>query len=172
MLFKIKTEYNQKALSAMAKGLRKTVRKKHSRRSHILGWIVAVLGLLLSLPSGDHFDLSFKTIITWVAVAVIIVAMLREDAINGSFARKRMLPQLLTSTVEFTENGYHSVTEVGNSDFRYDTIVALAETDRYFVFIFSKSHAQVYDKTGFEIGTAEDFRTFIQEITALKLQRI
>lgn len=172
MLFKIKTEYNQKALSAMAKGLRKTVRKKHSRRSHILGWIVAVLGLLLSLPSGDHFDLSFKTIITWLAVAVIIVAILWEDAINGYFAGKRMLPQLLTSTVEFTENGYHSVTEVGNSDFRYDTIVALAETDRYFVFIFSKSHAQVYDKTGFEIGTEEDFRTFIQETTALKLQKI
>ncbi len=156
----------------MAKGLRKTVRKKHSRRSHILGWIVAVLGLLLSLPSGDHFDLSFKTIITWVAVAVIVVAMLWEDAINGYIARKRMLPQLLTSTVEFAENGYHSVTEVGNSDFRYDTIVALAETDRYFVFILSKSHAQVYDKTGFEIGTEEDFRAFIQETTALKLQKI
>ena len=155
----------------MAKILRKTVRKKQSRRSHIFGWIVAVLGLLLSLPNGDHFDLSFKTIITWVAVSVIIAAMLWEDAINGYFARKRMMPQLLTSTVEFTENGYHSVTEVGNSDFRYDTIVAIAETDAYFIFIFSKSHAQVYDKNGFEIGTEEDFRTFIQEITALKLQK-
>jgi len=40
MEFKFETAYDQKALSAMARGLRKTVRLKKSRRSHIIGWVV------------------------------------------------------------------------------------------------------------------------------------
>lgn len=35
--FTFETTYNQKAMTTMARALRKTVRKKHSRRSHIFG---------------------------------------------------------------------------------------------------------------------------------------
>lgn len=40
MKFTFETEHNQKALSVMAKCIRKTARAKHSKRSHIFGWIV------------------------------------------------------------------------------------------------------------------------------------
>ena len=43
MKFTFETEYNTKTMSVMAKALRKTIRKKHSRRSHIFGWIVSAL---------------------------------------------------------------------------------------------------------------------------------
>ena len=33
----------------MAKGVRKTARKKRTKRSHIFGWIVIALALLLTL---------------------------------------------------------------------------------------------------------------------------
>ena len=48
MEFVFETSYDQKGLTAMARGLRKTLRKKKSRRSHVFGWAVVVLGLLLS----------------------------------------------------------------------------------------------------------------------------
>ena len=70
------TVYDQKALRTMARALRKTVRKKHSRRSHVFGWIVAALGLLLSFLSGeDGFTVTGKTVLTWLVVAVIVVTV-------------------------------------------------------------------------------------------------
>ena len=45
MKFTFETEYNQKALSVMAKCIRKTARAKHSKRSHVFGWIVIALAL-------------------------------------------------------------------------------------------------------------------------------
>ena len=97
MEFKITTAYTQKALRIMAKALRKTSRKKHSRRSHIFGWIVAAFALLMSLPLGESFVISAKTVVTWLVAAVLIAVLIWEDAINGYMAGKRMLPNLHTS---------------------------------------------------------------------------
>ena len=54
-----------------------------------------------------------------------------------------------------------SQTEVGKSEFSYDKIVIIAETDRYFVFVFSASHTQVYYKNSLSRGTENEFRDFI-----------
>lgn len=175
MDFTFITVYNQKALTAMARTLRKTVRRKHSFRAHLFGWIVVALGLLLLLPlGGDDFKFSFRTVVTIIVILVLLLVLIKEDAINGYFALKRQLPQLLSSTAVFSTNDveYHSSTQVGSSNFRYDSIIALAETADYFVFIFSKSHAQVYDKSSITGGTIEDFRKFIQDITGHPLQQV
>ena len=93
MEFKFETAYNQEAITIMAKALRKTVRKKRSKRSHIFGLIVVVLAILLTLPIGDkEFVLDFRTIITWLVSAILLFVLLFEDKINGYVARKRMLP--------------------------------------------------------------------------------
>lgn len=175
MEFHFTTYYDREALTDMSRALRKTVRKGHSTRSHIFGWIVAVIGLLLLLPlDGQPFEISFKTIATAVAVLVLLFVLIKEDTINGYFALRRQLPQLLSSKTVFStaEAVYHSSTEVGNSEFRYDNLIALAETTKFFVFIFSKSHAQVYDKSSITGGTIEAFRKFIQEITGLPIQKV
>ncbi len=88
MEFTFETVYNQKAVTTMARTLRKTLRKKRSRRSHIFGWIVLVIAVLLTLPLGDkEFVVNFKTIITWIAALAILVALLFEDRMNGYIAR-------------------------------------------------------------------------------------
>lgn len=43
MEFTFQTIYNQKELTTMARALRKTLRKKKSRRSHVFGWIAVIL---------------------------------------------------------------------------------------------------------------------------------
>lgn len=173
MEFQFETAYNQEATTIMAKAIRKTARKKRSRRSHIFGIIVIILALLLTLPLGSkEFVLDFKTIITWIVAAILFFTLIFEDRINGYIARKRMLPGLNKATVTFKADGYHSETEIGSSDFKYGTILLLAETADYFVFVFSQSHAQVYNKKSITGGTIEEFREFIKNATGKQIQNI
>ena len=58
-----------------------------------------------------------------------------------------------------------SETEVGKSEFAYNKIAMIAETERYFVFVFSASHAQIYDKNNLSGGSMSAFREFITEKT-------
>lgn len=173
MEFKCETAYDQEAISIMAKAIRKTARRKRSRRSRIFGVIVIMFALLLTLPLGDkEFVLDFRTIVTWIVAAILLFTLIFEDKINGYVARKRMLPGLEKSIVTFCEDGYHSETEVGSSDFKYSTIALLAETKDYFVFMFSQSHAQIYSKKNITGGTVEEFRGFITNATGKEIQNV
>lgn len=166
MEFVFETTYNQKALTAMAKGIRKTAREKRSKRSHIFGCIVIALALLLALlDMKDGIAFTANRMVTLLAALVIFIVLLFEDQINGYIARKRMLPGTEKSKVTFTEDGFYSETEIGKSEWNYDKILLLAETNDYFVFVFSQSHAQVYDKNNLSGGTAQAFRQFICERT-------
>ncbi len=166
MEFVFETEYGQKETTAMARTLRNTLRKKHSRRSHLFGWIVMILALLLTLPIGDKvFAFDFKTIFTYAVILILFLVLIFEDNINGYIARKRMLKGTEKSKATFRDNSYYSETEMGNTEWQYDKIGMIAETKDYFVFIFSPNHAQVYDKNNLIGGTAEEFRKFIQNKT-------
>ena len=169
MKFTFETEYNTKTMSVMAKSLRKTIRKKHSRRSHIFGWIVVILAVMLSVVSDtESFVVDFKKVITWAAALAIIVSFVFEDWLNGYFARKRMLKGTEKSISTFdTEiaTAFISETAIGKSEFSYDKVAQIAETERYFVFIFSENHAQVYDKVSISGGTVDEFREFISKVT-------
>ena len=154
----------------MAKALRKTIRKKHSRRSHIFGWLVTALALLLLISSG--LAVNSRTIITSAAILAILSALLFEDRINGYLAQKRLLPGTERAVTVFSESGFISTTEIGKSEWNYDKIEVIADTDGFFVFIFSASHAQLYDKRHLQGGTADDFRRFIEAATGKQVQTI
>ena len=173
MEFKFETAYNQDALTTMAKALRKTIRKKRSRRSHILGTIVIALALFLTLPFGNEvYVLTAKKVLTWLVASIILLTLIFEDRFNGAIAKKRMLPGLEKAVVTFKEDSYHSVTEIGSSEFKYDNILMLVETTDYFVFIFSQNHAQIYSKSSLAGGTLHEFRAFIQKATHQTIQNI
>ncbi len=169
MEFTIQTTFDQKAMTAVARTLRKTIRKKRSRRSRILGTLVALLGILL-LFTQESFGL--KSVVTLLAVAVILTAPLWEDSVNGYFARKRGLPGLDLATVTFHEAGYHSETDLGASDFYYDSILGIIQTGDYFVFLFSINHAQVYDMRTLTGGSVQDFSEFLMEKTGKVIEKI
>lgn len=169
MKYTFETLYNQEALTVMAKCLRKTVRRKKSKRSHIFGWIVVILAVILSVASDtESFAIDFKKVITWTAALAIVVSFIFEDWLNGYFAKKRILKGTEKSTSTFdTEiaTAFISETAIGKSEFSYDKVAQIAETERYFVFIFSENHAQVYDKVSISGGTVDEFREFISKVT-------
>ena len=173
MEFIIETNYDQKGITTMAKALRKTIRKKRSKRSHIFGIIIILCAIMLSLPEkGEAFVITGSLVVTWIAVVVMIVTLLFEDKLNGYIARKRMLPGMDKALVTFKEESYLSETAVGKTEFYYNNINTIAETDEYFVFIFNQNHAQIYDKKGIKAGTIESFRGFISEKTGKEIQRV
>ena len=135
--------------------------------------IVIILAVLLTLPLGDkEFVLNFKTVITWIAAVIIFLTLIFEDKINGYVARKRMLPGLEKAYVTFKEDSFYSETEIGSSEFKYSAIMLLAETENYFVYIFSQSHAQIYSKKSIEGGTIEEFREFIKGVTGKEIESV
>ena len=157
MGIQFETDYNMETLTAMAKGLRKTVRKKRSRRVHIFAAVVLILGLLTILATtagGEPFGAS--GVVTMLAMLVVILVSLFEDKLNAWFE----------------EDGYVSATGVTESRFSYAQIVAVAETARYFVFALSSHHTQAYDKRTIRGGSVEDFRAFIAEKTGKLVENI
>ena len=173
MEFVLNSIYDQQAVTAMARALRKTVRKKHSRRSHIFGWIVVVLALLLSFLSGENgLVVTFKIVATWVMVLVIVVTLLFEDAINGYLACKRALPGTEQTTTTFGADGYRSTNKAGETRWSYDNVKTVAETGNYLVFVLNENHAQVYDKRTVSGGTEAEFRAFVMEMTGKQIESV
>ena len=169
MGIQFETDYNMATLTAMAKGLRKTVRKKRSRRVHIFAAAVLVLGILTILATvagGEPFGAS--GIVTLLAILVSLF----EDRLNAWFAKKRLLPGTEHAVATFEEDGYVSATSAAESRFSYAQIMAVAETERYFVFALSSHHTQAYDKRRICGGSVEDFRALIAEKTGKPVEEI
>lgn len=173
MEFTFDTVYNQEAVTAMAHGLRKTIRKKHSRRAHVFGWIVIALVLLLTLPlDGEPLVIEGRTVVTWAAGLLVLLSLLFEDKLNAWIARKRMLAGTDRAVSTFTQDGYCSESAMGKTQWRYENIHQITEDEHYFIFVFDRSHAQVYAKQGMTGGTAEEFRAFIAQRTGKQVQII
>lgn len=167
MEFIFKTDYTAKSMAVIAKALRKTIRKKHSRRTRIFGVIIFLIGLFFSWVDGFTFDLA--SIITYLAMVTVALTIIFEDKINGYVAKKKMLPGTENSEVTFNDDGFCSVTPMASSNWNYDKISLIVETKDYFVFIFSLNHAQLYDKNNLTGGTVDEFRNFIEEKTEKKI---
>ncbi len=172
MNFTFTTEYTVKSLSVMAKGLRKTLRSRKNRRSHVFGWIVVALAILLLIPRpGEIFQPTVSNIITAFGCGIIIYTLIFEDHINGFFAHKRMIEGMSPAVCTFEEDSYTSSTAVGTTTFGYENIKAIAENNDYFVFLMDKNHGQLYDKSTIIGGTIQQFSRFITEKTNMTITK-
>jgi len=156
----LETKYDLPAMKALARGLRKTVRRKHSRRSHIMGWVVIVFGVIMLLSASE---INGNFIVTAIAVSAIVLSFCLEDTLNGLIAIRRGIPGLHSAVTEFDEDGYTSKTEVGESRFPYGNIICLAETKDYYLLLIGPNHGQVYSKSGITVGTEDQFKTLLED---------
>ena len=94
-MFTIQTTYNQKALTVMARALRKTLRKRHSILTRIFTsaliavFILFVASYFLIGEAGENIFTLTCYIVTIVLLTLII---LMEDNLNGWIAGKQMIP--------------------------------------------------------------------------------
>lgn len=173
MEFVFETIYDQKGIAVMAEALRKTIRKKKSKKQHVWAILIIILAVMLSVPkNNEEFVITFNLVITWIAVVVMVMAFIFQDKINGYFARKRMITGMEKSITTFKDDSYVSETNIGKTEFYYTNILEIVENNDYFIFIFDKSHAQIYDKNGITKGNIDEFRNFITKKTDKEIQVI
>ena len=170
--FGVETIYDKETLTAMAKAVRKTTRKKRSSRSHKLGIIITIIGFLFVAMAVSKGEVSANTVVTAIAVLVMALALIFEDNINGYIAGKRMLTGTEKSNVVFYDDCFVSTTQLGETKFNYDIVKQIAKTKNHLIFVLSTNHAQAYDLRGMTNGTAEKFCDFISEKTGINLQKI
>lgn len=173
MEFRFETDYNLETLTAMAKGLRKTVRRKRNRRTRIFAGIVLVIGLVSSaLSIASKEPLRARNLLVLLAMLCVIYASLQEDRLNARAAKRRLLPGTEHAGCVFGEDGYTIKTSVTESRFSYAQIRAVAELPRYLVLALSNNQAQVFDKESLSGGTIEEFRAFLADKTGKPVQQI
>ena len=171
MEIQVKTVYDQKALTAMARGLRKTVRRKRSRRSHIVGWVLVVLALLFGV--GDlALNPGWKGWVDLAVAAVLLVVLLTEDRVNGFFAGRKVLPGSREVETVFTEQDYVATVQNAQTRWSYESIQAIAEGKEFIALALSNRHAQVYAKGGISGGTAEELLSLLQTKTGLSVTKM
>ena len=170
MRFVIQTTYDQKGMTAMARTLRKTIRRKKSIRTHIFGGVVLAVAALLLIAEGWPF--SANGWLTAIVALIILVVMVLEDRLNGWLAGKKILPGSEAGETVFTEEGYVTTTAAAETRWHRGQIKAAFETRDYFMFFLSDRHGQIYDKHGFLEGTPEEFRAFISEQTGKPVEYI
>ena len=175
MEFHFTTVYDRACMTAMAKALRKTVRRKHSRRTNLFGILLIAFVLLMWLPivTGRR-SADFGDIVSLIAIIFVAVVLWKEDSLNALLAGRRMLPGSQKAEATFTQTGYRSVTEAATTEWTYEnmTLAAICDVGDYVVFALNKILAQAYDKRTITGGSIEDFYRFIEQKTGIHVVKI
>ncbi len=169
MEFTCHTTYNQNALTAMARAVRKTVRAKQSRWIRLYARIIVALLLVsLWLTWGNIL----QTVLHGAVIAALLLIDWKEDAINAYFAKRKALPGTAASDTTFFSDHFLVKTAAAESKWQYDKILALAETGDYLVFVMGKNHALAMEKAALEGGSVSAFCHFLEEKSGQKIQNV
>lgn len=166
----IQTEIDHRAMTALARANRKTLRRGQSGPVRALAWFVVALELFLTVTyiRGGETDWPVNALLGLFMLGCLLL----EDRVNGAAALRRIPPEERVVNAAFQEDGHFVLrTQAGENWWPYFQIKAAAETEDYFFLFPDRHHGQVYDKKGFSWGTQEEFRTLIQRKTGLKIQK-
>lgn len=169
MEFTCRTAYDQKALTAASRALRKTIRTQHSFAVRHRTWPVIVLAAI-------SFWLSWGTAWQMVLSCVVIFGLLivnwKGDAIDAYFAKRWGYPDADSADAAFSTDHFQVDAAAAESRWRYDRILALAETGEYLVLVMGKNHALAMEKATLEGGSPPEFRRFLEERSGQSIQNI
>lgn len=168
MQFTCQTLYNQRALTAMFRGLRKTIQKKSSRFNRIYSGASILLGISVFISTRWMW-------VRWLdgMIILLLAAILAwGDALDAFFVKKIMSPGTEAVTLSFFQDYYTVEKGNGVSRFDYSGVLALAETEEYIILAVGRKQGELCEKTGLHGGTLEAFRVFLQEKTRKEIVRI
>ena len=160
--------YNQKAMTAMAKAIRKGLQEEQDKKSKIIGWGFVILALLILLFSGKF---GWMQIVGGILVVCFACYLIWQDNVNAFFALQKLGVKLRKGQWLFREDGYFSNTELGESDYSYENIFMMVESQEYMFLVFHEGTAHIIDMSTVQGGTADDFRRLLRKKTSLTIQK-
>ena len=163
MEFLMHTTYDHPAMTAMARATRKTINRKRTRLLHIWIYAVLLLGIICAIPLDG--TLTSSNIICGLVAIFMLATRILEDYLDGWLAYRCILPGTEQVDATFTPEQYCTKSKISTTKWSYETIAAVAESPRYFIFILGQKHAQIYDKSSLAGGNCEQFRALLETAT-------
>lgn len=167
----VQTTLDLKAMTALARVTRKTLRRGRKGPVRMLAWFVVAAEAFLTwvyIRGGQDGWLT-----NVLLGLIMLAAILGEDPANGLAALRRIPPGSREVNTTFSdESCYICRSQSGESWLPYQQIKAACETRDYFVILMDRNQGQVFDKKGLTWGTAEELRELIRKKTGLKMQTI
>lgn len=163
MEFLMHTTYDRPAMAVMARASRKTINQKRNRFFHVWIYAVLLLGILCAIPLDG--TLTFSNIICALVAICMLATRILEDYLDGWIAYRCILPGTEQMDAVFTPEQYCTKSKISTTKWSYETIAAVAESPRYFIFILSPKYAQIYDKSSLTGGSCEQFRALLETAT-------
>ena len=159
--------YNQKAMTAMAKAMRVVLQAEQDKKSKIIAWIFIGLAAVILLTSQQ---VGWMQIAAGILVALFVLYLIFQDQVNGFLALKKLPEKMRSGVWLFREDGYFSNTEAGESDYSYQNIFAIVESEGYIFLVFHNGEAQILELAAIKGGTADDLRRLLRKKTSLTIQ--
>ena len=169
MEYTFNMKYDLKAMTAMARGIRKALQQEHYRKSIIIGSLFVGIGGGILLTSGKF---GYQQIIALVVLILWVLYMVFQDYIHGIWASIKMPSDMKKGTWTFREDGFFSTTEKGISGFDYDSIFAMIETEGYLILCFANNQGQVFDVAQLSEEDLAGLRKLLRKKTNLTLQNV
>lgn len=161
--------YDLKAMTVMAKAIRRGLQEEQDKKSRTIGWLFIALTVLILLFS-DKFG--WMQIAACVLIACFAAYLIWQDQVNGFLAMKKLPAKMRTGQWLFREDGYFSNTEAGESDYSYKNIFMIVESQGYMLLVFHEGNAHIIDLSTIKGGTAADFRRLLRRQTSLTIQEV
>jgi hypothetical protein len=167
MEFTFDLNYDQKAMTAMAKAIRTGLQEEQDKRSKIIGWIFIALTVLILLTSKTF---GWMQIAACILIAGFAAYLIWQDQVNGWLALRKLPEKMRKGRWLFREDGYFSDTEAGESDYSYHNIFLMVESQGYMMLVFHEGTAHIIDMSTIQGGTAAEFRKLLRRQTSLTIQ--
>ena len=167
MEFTFDLNYDQKAMTVMAKAMRKGLQEEQDKRSKIIGWVFIALTVLILLTSKTF---GWMQIAACILIAGFAAYLIWQDQVNGWLALRKLPEKMRKGRWLFREDGYFSDTEAGESDYSYENIFMIVESQGYMILVFHEGTAHIIDISTIQGGTADDFRRLLRKKTSLTIQ--
>ena len=167
----IQTTLDRRAMTALARAVRKTLRRGRNGPVRMLAWFVVLVESFLTAVylRGGQEGWQINVLLG----LIMLVCILGEDWVNGAIGLRRTAPEEREVNAAFQDDRcYVCRSQGGERWWPYSQIRVAVETRDYFALLLDRKHGQVYDKKGFTWGTEEEFRALIQKKTGLKIQAV
>lgn len=168
-MFQIEQTYDLKGLTLLCRAARKAAKPwMHILRCVLWVVIVIVIALNLLLLSWGDTSMAWSLLLYTAFLALLLT----QDRLCALIARRNLLPGSAHSVTVFASDSYTVTTDTTETIFHYENITDLYETEGYFIFLLGKRHGQLFDKNGFQAGTVDGFRIFLEEKTEKAFRKI
>ncbi|MGN8897551.1 YcxB family protein [Flavonifractor sp. HCP28S3_F3] len=176
MNFEMETVYDKQTIQAFQNILNQTLRAKRiqfARLTFMITGCVCIGYGFLWLWAKSQADISVIPAVSSFAAGIPLLLL-------GLFYKKyrnRSVKHMVNQTPEriyysFDENGYFS--RSGSTKLRstYHILEFMFETDHYFVLMLSRKKGFILDKSRFQFGTPEEFRSFLSQKTGKQMMLV